>query len=599
MTTSTDFTLEAYASAKRLPVEELEQWGVRTEGRMVAMPYYGTDGQASGAMRYRHALKGPQRFSWEPGQTPTLYGLQFIPAARETGTIVLVEGESDTHTLWHHGYSALGVPGASSFKDEWRTHFDGFDVVYVVVEDDNGGKQLVSRIAEQPSKFKALIRLITPTHHKDVSALHIADPEQFKVRFDAALEGAEPWASYADRQAWVQDLEQEQKTPKQERVPILTLLSDVEPEEVSWLWQDRLAQGKYNVLAGMPDLGKITVALDIAARMSVGGTWPDGTVCPQGPSIIMTAEDGIADTIVPRIITLGGDRTQIAVLEGMRDKTGRGPVNLDHDLDMLEQAIEDFQPLLVIIDPLTAYLGDINSHHDAAVRRLLEPVIKMLEQRRVALLGIAHLNKNQTLDLMHRISGSGAIVQTARGGMFCGKHPHDPDRRVLAQFKKNLSDLPRSLDYILDGGGLTWDENAPDIPCEELVNTPSPEEKSVVDEAEEFLSEYLNRGPAKHTDVVRAARANAVSERTLRRAKQRLNVQTRKVGFGPSSYTEWSLLSEDSLTIDVRPENITPKVTITPKVAKESVGQLCEHNGKNVSQAKPVANFGTKEVTEI
>ena len=118
----------------------------------------------------------------------------------------------------------------------------------------------------------------------------------------------------------------------------------------------------------------------------------------------------------------------------------------------------------------------------------------MLEQRRVALLGIAHLNKNQALDLMHRISGSGAIVQTARGGMFCGKHPQDPDRRVLTQFKKNLSGLPRSLDYILDGGGLTWDANAPDIEAGELLNTPSPEEKSAVDEAEEFLPGYLKRG---------------------------------------------------------------------------------------------------------
>ena len=146
----------------------------------------------------------------------------------------------------------------------------------------------------------------------------------------------------------------------EKRRPILTVLSDVEPEKVDWLWQDRVARGKYNVLAGMADVGKTTVALDIAARMSLGGTWPDGTVCPKGRSIVMTAEDGIADTIVPRIITLGGDRAHIAVLEGMRDKAGRGPVNLDHDLDMLEQAIEDFHPLLVIIDPLTAYLGDIN-----------------------------------------------------------------------------------------------------------------------------------------------------------------------------------------------------------------------------------------------
>ena len=565
---TTAYSLAVYADEKQFPIEKLERWGLRTEGCRVAIPYFGTDGRESGSTRYRHSPDSTCRFTWSPGSVPTLYGLQFIAAARETGTIVLVEGESDCHTLWHHGYHAVGVPGAASFKDEWVDHFDGFATVHVLIEPDRGGEQMLSWIAKQPQKFTDLVRLVTPTHFHDPSELHLDSPEHFKGRFDAALEGAVPWSTYADRMTWVSEVEQEQDAPKDERVPILTWLSDVEPEEVDWLWQDRLAQGKYNVLAGMPDLGKTTVALDIAARMSVGGTWPDGTVCPQGPSIIMTAEDGIADTIVPRIIKLGGDRTHIAVLEGMRDKTGRGPVNLDHDLDMLEQAIEEVQPLLVIIDPLTAYLGDINSHNDAAVRRLLEPVIKMLEQRRVALLGIAHLNKNQALDLMHRISGSGAIVQTARGGMFCGEHPQDADRRVLAQFKKNLSGLPRSLDYILDGGGLTWDASAPDIPYRDLITKPSPEEKSVVDEAEEFLSDYLNRGPAKHTDVVRAARAHGVTQMTLRRAKQRLNVQTRKVGFGLNSYTEWSLSSE------------------TPKWLNVSGEQLCENTGK-------------KEVTEI
>ena len=322
---TTAYSLAVYADEKRLPVEKLERWGLRTEGSRVAIPYFGIDGRESGSTRYRHSPGSTCRFTWSPGSAPTLYGLQFIAAARETGTIVLVEGESDAQTLWHHDIRALGVPGASSFKDEWVDHFDGFDEVFVVIENDQGGQALLKTIAKQPSAFTDRVRLVTPTHFHDPSELHLDSPEHFKVRFDAALEGAETWTCYADRMEWPQEVEQEQDAPKDGRVPILTWLSDVEPEEVDWLWQDRLARGKYNVLAGMPDLGKTTVALDIAARMSVGGTWPDGTVCPQGPSIIMTADDGIADTIVPRIITLGGDRTHIAVLEGMRDKTGRGP----------------------------------------------------------------------------------------------------------------------------------------------------------------------------------------------------------------------------------------------------------------------------------
>ena len=209
----------------------------------------------------------------------------------------------------------------------------------------------------------------------------------------------------------------------------------------------------------------------------------------------------------------------------------------------------------------------------------------MLKRQHVALLANAHCNKNQAQEAMYLMSGSVGLIPTARMAMVVGKHPHDPDRRVLAMFKHNLSAQARSLHYTLgDGAGgfaLTWDANAPDIPYQELLRSPNEDEKSEVDEAEEFLSDYLNRGPAKHTDVVRAARANGVTERTLRRAKKRLNVETRKVGFGPSSYTEWRLWGE------------------TPKVANVLIGQLCENTVDNVNQAKPVANFGKKEVGDI
>jgi len=213
--------------------------------------------------------------------------------------------------------------------------------------------------------------------------------------------------------------------------------------------------------------------------------------------------------------------------------------------------------------------------------RLLNPLKDLLERQRVALIAIAHCNKNQTQELMYRMGGSIGFIAAARMAMVVGKHPHDPDRRVLAMFKSNLSARARSLDFILADGALTLDAHAPDIAPEELLHTPSEDEKSALEEACEFLSDYLAKGPAKKADVMRGARANGFSEMTLRRAKKRLNVQTRKVGFGLNSYTEWSLLSE------------------TPKWLNVSGEQLCENTGGNVNQAKPVANFGKKEITEI
>ena len=105
---------------------------------------------------------------------------------------------------------------------------------------------------------------------------------------------------------------------------------------------------------GLPDLGKTSIALDLIARLSVRKAWPDGAVCPQGRSIIFTAEDGIADTIRPRIDKLGGDPDQIKFVKGVPDKNGLGPFTLDRHLNKLEEALESVKPSLVLMDPFSA-----------------------------------------------------------------------------------------------------------------------------------------------------------------------------------------------------------------------------------------------------
>ena len=160
----------------------------------------------------------------------------------------------------------------------------------------------------------------------------------------------------------------------------------------------------------------------------------------------MTAEDGIADTVRPRIDRLGGDPSQIGVLEGVRDANGQGPLNLKHDLDMLVEAIEDTQPLVVVVDPLSAYLGGTDSHKDSEVRALLSPIKDLLERHGVTLIAIAHLNKNQQQALMHRTRGAVAFVAAARLGMLSAT----------------------SLDYELG----TWDPTAPNASTNsELLGT--------------------------------------------------------------------------------------------------------------------------------
>ena len=359
-------------------------------------------------------------------------------------------------------------------------------------------------------------------------------------------------------------------------------LSDIEPQEVSWLWPGRIARGAYQTVMGMPDTGKTSLVLDCIARLSVGRTWPDGTACPQGRSLIMTAEDNLAYTIRRRLDILGADPTQITVVDDVRDKNGLAPFTLDRHRNELEETLENVKPLLFFMDPMSAYLGNTSSHNEAAVRGLLGPLKGVLERQNVTLLACAHLNKNQMQDVMYRMSGSVGLCAPARMGMIVGKHPHDPTRRVMAMMKHNLSAPPRSLDFTLgdDAGkfALTWHEDAPNITPDELLRSTSPDEKTAMDEAAEFLSDYLASGPANVGDIVKAARGNAISDPTLKRAKKRLNVQTTKTGFNNSSWA-WRL----------------PIPHTTPKGINIPSDPLRENIKKNVSQEKPVIPFAQEE----
>jgi hypothetical protein len=189
-------TLEGYAEAKKLPVEFLKKLGLRDamyQGtQAVRIPYHATD-RSETTVRYRLALEksseGDDRFKWRSGSKTSLYGLERLEEARKKGYVVLVEGESDAHTLWYHGIPALGIPGVDTWKQRWADHLEGFEKVYVVVEPDGGGKTLKNKLCATPGLVERL-HPVSLGEHKDASGLHVADPERFEERFGAALEEA-------------------------------------------------------------------------------------------------------------------------------------------------------------------------------------------------------------------------------------------------------------------------------------------------------------------------------------------------------------------------------------------------------------------------
>jgi hypothetical protein len=190
-------TLAGYAEAKRLPLELLAQLGLTEQAylgrRAVRIPYLDPAGNQA-AVRYRVALqKTPETggaFRWQKGTKPIPYGLWRLDEGRRQGHVVLVEGESDTQTLWLHGVPALGIPGAGTWNAGWARYLDGIPAIFAVVEPDAGGEAFLSALAA--SGFRDRVRLISLAPVKDPSALYLADPCSFPGAWRAAMDAATP-----------------------------------------------------------------------------------------------------------------------------------------------------------------------------------------------------------------------------------------------------------------------------------------------------------------------------------------------------------------------------------------------------------------------
>ena len=323
-------------------------------------------------------------------------------------------------------------------------------------------------------------------------------------------------------------------------------LSDVKVERVSWLWQGRIPLGKLTVLEGHPGTGKSTFTMELAACVTTGTMLPGGPQLPPATVLVLTAEDGLADTVRPRLEAAKGDATHVHVLEGIHTEDGHLDFpGLPDDLAPICEAIEDTGARLVILDPLTAYLGGgVNAHKDHDVRRALAPLAKAAEQTGAAVVVVRHLTKQTGGQAITAGGGSIGIIGAARSALLVAQDPDDPERRVLAVSKSNLAKIPESLSFRLeDTNGwarVRW-EGASVHTADRLVTVHSdPEEKSAVDEAREQLADWLRDGPVLQKEVQRLAREAGVSDKTLRRAKQASGVESVK-GTGRGAGWMWQL----------------------------------------------------------
>ena len=329
-----------------------------------------------------------------------------------------------------------------------------------------------------------------------------------------------------------------------ERGAQVVSLADVEAERIDWLWDGHLPLGKLVVLDGDPGVGKSTVSLDIAARVTTGEPMPDGSPGIKGTALVLSAEDGLADTIRPRLDAAKADPARVITITEMTYQADDGlhsrPVSIPGDLAAIERVIAEHSVRLVIIDVLMAYLsGDVNAHRDQDIRRALHVLAKLAERTRCCVIVLRHLNKSGGENALYRGGGSIGIIGAARAGFMCGRDPDDEtgSRRIFAHVKMNIAEEPPALAYqlvtdnALGCARVEWLGVSEHRAAELLAEPQSVSQRDEKTRAEEFLRKTLAGGPRRTRDVEEEARErHGVSKRTLERARSALNIATGKSG---------------------------------------------------------------------
>jgi hypothetical protein len=311
--------------------------------------------------------------------------------------------------------------------------------------------------------------------------------------------------------------------------------ADIQMTEVRWLWLNRLARGKLTMLAGDSQLGKSQISISVAASLTKTGKWPDGSDAPSGSVIILSAEDAINDTVVPRLEAAGADPARVHCLKCVMVEGKAHSFNIQTNMDLIAQKVRKLgDAALLIIDPVTAYFGsEIDSHRITDVRAALLPLEQFTKEFDIAVLAITHPPKVPSTKALNFIAGSGAFTHD----------PETPRRTLLLAVKNNLGPKAPGLGYTIAprfvGPGIVtsrieWDGLPVSITANEALEAWAEKKKAkAADEAEDFLRANMAPGQSySASDIQDKATHAGIAERTLRRARKNLGIKPSRNGFG-------------------------------------------------------------------
>ena len=311
--------------------------------------------------------------------------------------------------------------------------------------------------------------------------------------------------------------------------PIVKPFSEIEPEEVSWLWEPYIPAGKLVLFQGDPAAGKTWAALALCARLIAKGH----------KAIYATLEDGWGDTLRPRADKLGIDPSRLVALVGRREEDGsERPLTLSDAVD-IEKAVLEVKPALLVLDPISAWLQEANMNKANEVRGKLTPIVKLAERQGITVLLLQHLTKARTDRPMYRGQGSIDFVAACRSALLFGAAPGG--QRAMVHLKNSLGPLGKSIGYSIGDEGFSWTgEN--DLTAADLLEPEAgPEEAGEREDAVAWLEDELSQGPHGAGELLQRGAKVGHNGRTLRRAFASMGGLKKRDGFGPGSKVVWSL----------------------------------------------------------
>lgn len=335
--------------------------------------------------------------------------------------------------------------------------------------------------------------------------------------------------------------------------------AELTPEPVQWIWEGWLAKGKFHLLAGDAGEGKTTLAIDMAAIVSRGGTWPDGTKCKPAKVIIWSGEDHHGDGLVPKLHAANANVDNCHFIDNYELNGKIYSFNPASNISDLERTCNEIGNVgLIVIDPIVSAInGDANGNPE--VRRDLQPIVDLAAKCGVAVLGICHFKKGYTDgNLLHRVSGSIAFGALARIVMAVGQI-QDQDAnmtRILVRAKSNLGVNDGGFEYNFEttethpgikATHITWGKYLEGPPQSLLSAIPEEEweRQSAVDEAKDFLLTLLKERNFKANEVHSESQNAGIRSSALKRAKLALKIKSIRI----DDHWEWSLPSKVSMEV--------------------------------------------------